>query len=422
MDTKRVCVLGLGHIGVPNAVAFATSGYDVVGIDVNEDVVTTLNLMNPPFKEPGLLDALRHVVSVGHFKATNDHKAMQYCDVIVVCVFYSPDDPVSFFNTVRRIGENLRPGHLIVVRSTTKPGTMEKVASILEGTSRLKREDDFFLAYCPERSVEGKVLKENQTLPRIIGGIGNKSTAVAVDFFKRVGKGKIIVVKNTKTAEFLKLMENAWRATRFAYANEVALLAEHWGVDAFEVIKAATRGYPRNDGLAMPGLVGGPCIVKDSRILVPERHNLGIILVAQRINEYVIEHVTDLVERHVEKIGKKSWECKVAVLGLAFKRGSDDVRASPSLTLINKLESKRFTVTAYDPHVDEDAEITDVVKGCDAVVLAINHSVFENLPLERMASLVKPHCAFVDCWGLYEAKEITRLGMIYIRLGRGTST
>ncbi len=214
-------------------------------------------------------------------------------------------------------------------------------------------------------------------------------------------------------------MENAWRATRFAYANEIGLLAEHWGVDAFEVIRAATTDYPRNDGLATPGLVGGPCIIKDSHILMSKKQNPDFILSGQLVNRYVLRHVTDQVERQIKESGKNPCECKVAVLGLAFKRSCDDIRDSPSLALIEDLKSRGFTTISYDPHVVSAGQMTDVVKGCDAIVLAINHPEFENLPLERLASLAKPRCAFVDCWGMYEADKVGHLGMVYIGLGRG---
>jgi UDP-N-acetyl-D-glucosamine dehydrogenase len=354
----KIGILGLGYVGLPLAVAFARNGYTVTGLDIDRSKIARLRrgksyVMDVP---SGVLQGL---LKRGLLKVAQDARALGFLDVVIICVptplskTHEPD--VSYIvAAAKTISGHLRKGQLVVLESTTYPGTTEEVVLPLLKKSGLLPDRDFFLAFSPERVDPGNKIYDTVSIAKVVGGIGKNSLAAAKALYGSVMKS-VVEVSSAKAAEMTKLLENTFRSVNIALINEIALLCHRLGVDIWEVIGAAkTKPFGFMPFYPGPG-IGGHCLPIDPLYLSWKSRLHGfeakIIELASVINEsmpvYVVERITQLLNR--ERIPMKN--AQVLVLGVAYKRDIDDVRESPALDIVNRLFERGSQVSYSDPWV-----------------------------------------------------------------------
>jgi UDP-N-acetyl-D-mannosaminuronic acid dehydrogenase len=419
-----MAVIGIGRVGLPLALSFADCGVRVLGVDRNPEHVDKVNGGILPFLEHGAEPLLKETLDLGTFEATTDsHSAVARADVVVLTVGTPLNtdlraDTSQLVSALTEIGGALKPGTLVITRSTISPGTTERVVvPKLEELSGLTAGEDLFVAFCPERIAEGKAVEELRELPEIIGGIDDQSADLAEAVFRLLGEKKIIHRTDPLSAELAKLFTNVYRYVNFALANEYALIAEHYRRDAREIIRIARDGYSRAP-IPLPGPAGGPCLSKDGYFLIEELTFPDFVLTAWKLNDSVPAHLVQRLRLGMESQGMSMESTKIAVLGKAFKADIDDDRLSPSLRVIEMLERLGANVVVHDPYLC-DVQLDEALRDANGVVLATNHSMYYKLDLSRLAELAHPECVIVDAWGVFDVDEATRLGLELNTFGRG---
>lgn len=383
---NTVCVLGLGYIGLPTAAMIASAGVSVLGVDVRREVVDTINAGKIHIEEPGLPDMVRAAVESGKLRAA---MSPEEANVFIIAVPTPLTDAHKadmslVVAAVRSLLPHLRPGNLVVLESTSPPGTCRDLLAPLFTEAGFTIGEDIFLAYCPERVLPGKIIRELVENDRIVGGMDPKSTAMAQEVYRIFVKGAIKQTSAT-AAEMIKLMENTFRDVNIALANEAACLCENLGVDFWEVARLANL-HPRvHVHQAGPG-VGGHCIAVDPWFLVEAApQETALIQTARSRNDAMPGHVVDTVKRLVK--GQK--DAKAALLGLAYKADVDDIRESPSLKIAAALEEEGLFVQCYDPHVKQapcaQTTLAACLEGADVVVLLTDHKEFKALDPKQAA-------------------------------------
>ncbi len=428
-------VFGLGYVGLCLSAFMAQRGIRVVGVDVSEEVVEKVRRGETPFFEPGLEEALKTCIASKMLEATTDSAyAVESSNVIVITVGtpLGVDGSAELRylrSAAEAISSRLRAGQVVVLKSTVPPGATEELLKpALEHGSGLKAEQDFALAFCPERLSEGRALEELAKLPVVVGAVGPRSRDCVVAFFRCLGL-ETIDVGNPRAAELVKLADNLWIDVSIALGNLIALFCETYGADVRKVISAAntlSRGYS-SVNILNPGLVGGSCLPKDPLFLAAVGEKLGIdtslIVSARNLNSSMYLHVLDLLRDGLLEAGKEVRKSRVAVLGLAFKGETSDTRESQSLKLIERLVGEGARVVAFDPYVKEApaetaSSVYEAVEGADAVVVATEHRAFQEVDWERVWSLVKKPCVLVDARGIVDPNHAIELGFIWRGLGR----
>ncbi len=419
----NICIIGLGYIGLPTAAMFATHGHRVLGVDVNNKVIDALNKGRIIIEEPNLEEFVSAAVKNGSLRAATEPEES---DAFIICVPtpIKPDktaDLTYIENGIRKIIPYLKKGNIVILESTSPPGTTRDfMGSILREAGFIPGQD-VHLAYCPERVLPGRILIELVENSRVVGGINEESACIVKDLYKSFVKGEIYISEAT-TAEMCKLMENTYRDVNIALANELAMLCEKIGVNAWDVIKYANK-HPRVN-LHMPGPgVGGHCIAVDPWFIVekqPERAK--IINLARNTNDgmphYVVERIKDLTKNVQEKI-------KVCILGVTYKPNVDDMRESPIIELIHLLnEQGNFEPVVLDKHVDSDGskkrDLYEAANNAHLLVLAVNHNEFKDLDYKRLKDTMK--CPVIlDTRNFLDADTVEKAGMEYHLLGWGRS-
>jgi UDP-N-acetyl-D-mannosaminuronic acid dehydrogenase len=399
MKIKTICILGLGYIGLPTACMFAKSGLSVVGVDVNPQVISTLQDGEIHVHESGLKEIAQEMLSSGQL-VVQDHP--QPADAFIVAVptpFYDNKlaDLRAVQSAVRAIMPYLARGNLVVLESTSPPlTTMEIVAPILE-ESGLRAGLDFYLAYSPERVLPGKIMEELIWNDRVMGGINPESSQAVSDLYSLFVRGKIVLTDST-TAEMVKLMENTYRDVNLAIANEFSRLAARFEVNIWEAIQIANL-HPRVK-ILQPGIgVGGHCISVDPWFLVEAAPDLTtLIQAARQVNDHQPEFIATLLEH---QLGPAQGQ-HVALLGLSYKPDVDDSRESPAVELAHLLIRRGAYVQAYEPFKScsslEDIPLSPsletALQQADWIVLAVGHTQFTNLQPIEVANLTKCRCIF----------------------------
>jgi UDP-N-acetyl-D-mannosaminuronic acid dehydrogenase len=414
-NNATTCVIGLGRVGLPLGVVLANSGLTCYGVDINPGRVSQVNRGETPFKENGLDELLKRSQKLGTFKATTETKeSIARSDIILVTVgtpttMQNCMDYSQLHSALERISEANLQGKAIGIRCTLVPGTVNNlIVPYLEEKSKLKAGEDFALAMCPERILEGCAIDELFNLPEIVGGINEVSNAIFAKLFRRINPKKDIIYTTPTGAELAKLFTNIYRYVNFALANEFAMWAENYGEDACEIIKVANCGYSRSD-IPKPGFAGGPCLGKDG-LLLDNTTFISIVSAAWKLNEAIPQHVAESIRRRIGLLYGK----RIAVLGLAFKAGSDDTRLSPCVKLVEILKGYGAIVQVHDPFIHDTLPIDKALENPDVVVVAINHPEFGKLAREIDAS----GCKFVyDVWGIFDTTSFKQA--VYMRLGRG---
>src|ERR671924_27994 len=366
-----VSVIGLGRVGLPLALCFADAGLGVLGVDKAPERLEAVRSGRMPFKEPGTHELLARTTIELSGRVSEAARA----DAIVLTVGTPSFSHVEIdMGEVRSVLDDLLPhlreGQLLVLRSTVAPGTTEFVAGYLEKHRRFKVGEDFFVAHVPERIAADRFLEEIGTLPCIVGGVGEGSGERAARLFEALGAP--IVHTSPVQAELAKIWTNILRYATFALPNLLMMDCERYGANVFDVIELINRDYPRG-GIAMPGLTAGTCLRKDFAFSEEKSTGPGMLLGVSRVHESVPLFLVDGVRRRLGDLRER----KVAVLGLAFKRDTDDERDSLAHKLVRLLERELADVAVHDPIVaTPSSPFEQAVVDADVVIVATNHSVF----------------------------------------------
>ena len=354
-----------------------------------------------PFHETGTQELLERVAASGRLRTTTSVSEAASADHIVLTLGTPAYEHVEIdMSQIRDAIDDLLPvlreGHSVVLRSTVAPGTTEWVAGYLEQRRGLRAGETLFVSHVPERIAANRFLEEIDSLPCIVGGVGEESGARAAELFSVFGTE--IVQTTPAQAELTKIWTNILRYTQFALPNLLMMECEQYGANVFEVVDLINHEYPRG-GIAAPGLTAGACLRKDFAFSEERSSAPGMLLAVSRVNETV---PLFLVKGLRARLGGSLRDRKVAVLGLTFKRDSDDVRDSLSGKLVRLLERELATVARHDPNVSEGSEpLESALQGADAVVIATNHSAFEGIAERLPAGLL-----LVDPWNVSGSSEV----------------
>jgi UDP-N-acetyl-D-mannosaminuronic acid dehydrogenase len=393
-------------VGLPLALCFADRGVRVLGVDHDPVVLASINAGRTPWNEAGTQDLLERVLRSGRFElADRAADAAQADDIVITIGTPSFSHVESDLRQVRAALDDLlpllRPGHSLILRSTIAPGTTEFVAGYLEKRRGLRVGEDVFVAHAPERIAAGRFLEEISTLPCIIGGVGEASTERAASTFSVFGAP---IVKTTPVqAELAKIWTNILRYATFALPNLLMMDCERYGANVFEVIDLINRDYPRG-GIAMPGMTGGSCLRKDFAFSEERSNAPGMLLAVSRVNESVPLFLVEGIKRRLGSLGSR----KVAVLGLTFKRDTDDERDSLSHKLVRLLERELADVAVCDPHARTPTQpLADAADDADVVIVATNHSEFEGAEaLREIVGRAADDCLLVDPWNALGTAQV----------------
>jgi UDP-N-acetyl-D-mannosaminuronic acid dehydrogenase len=405
-DEQFISIIGLGRVGLPLALCFADRGLRVLGVDHDPAVLASIRAGRMPFAEAGTQELLERIAPTGRLELTERAAdAAQADDIVITIGTPSFSHIESDLRQVRAAVDDLlpllRPGHALILRSTIAPGTTDFVAGYLEKRRDLRVGEDVFVAHAPERIAAGRFLEEITTLPCIVGGVGEASTQRAAEVFSVFGAP---IVKTTPVqAELAKIWTNILRYTTFALPNLLMMDCESYGANVFEVIDLINRDYPRG-GIAMPGMTAGTCLRKDFAFSEERSNAPGMLLAVSRVNEAVPLFLVEGVKRRVGSLAS----LKVAVLGLTFKRDTDDERDSLSPKLIRLFERELADVAVCDPHAPTPTQpLSDAVQDADVVIVATNHSEFEwPQTLREVLARVSDECLLVDPWNALGTAQV----------------
>ncbi|HWE31928.1 MAG TPA: nucleotide sugar dehydrogenase [Solirubrobacteraceae bacterium] len=407
MDAHRsISVIGLGRVGLPLALCFAQRGARVLGVENDPEVQESLRNGRMPFNEAGTQELLDEVLASGRLTLADRAADAATADDIVITLgtpsfSHIESDLGQIRSAVDDLLPHLRRGHALILRSTIAPGTTEFIAGYLEKRRGLRVGEDVFVAHAPERIAAGRFIAEISTLPCIIGGVGEASTERAAAVFETFGAP---IVKTTPVqAELAKIWTNILRYTNFALPNLLMMDCERYDANVFEVIELINRDYPRG-GIAMPGLTAGTCLRKDFAFSEERSNSPGMLLAVSRVNESVPLFLVEGLKRRLGPLNGR----KVAVLGLTFKRDTDDERDSLSRKLIRLLERELADVAVCDPHAATPTQtLSQAVAQADAVVVATNHSEFETSDtLAVITATAGEECVLVDPWNSFGTAQV----------------
>jgi UDP-N-acetyl-D-mannosaminuronic acid dehydrogenase len=423
MNFKKICILGLGYIGLPTASTFATHGVKVVGVDVNPQIIEGLKKGQIHLYEPGLHEVVLSALKSGNLTVQPQPEPADAFIIAVPTPFY--DDKRADMRAVTSAAEAIVPhltrGSLVVLESTSPPRTtVDLVRPILE-RSGLKAGADFKLAYSPERVLPGQILRELVENARVMGGIDPASAEAGRDLYTTFVKGDIILTDAT-TAEMVKLMENTYRDVNIAIANEFSRLAERFGIDVWEAISIANR-HPRVKILNPGPGVGGHCISVDPWFLVEAAPDLTpLISTSRKVNDSQPEFVVKLVEKALGSLKGRH----IAALGLSYKPDVDDLRESPAIEVVHLLNKAGAIVTAYEPFkkdaqlpgVHTVASLAEAIRDADALLLLVNHAEMRNLDFTSVAKQT-PARVLIDTVNGWAGANWSAAGFNLFRLGNG---
>ena len=431
MNFQKICVLGLGYIGLPTASTFATNGLRVIGVDVNPQVVNTLKNGQIHIHEPGLRTLVEAAVKSGNLTVSPTPEEADAFLIAVPTPFlenqyeeyegrkYKLADMRAVISAAEAIVPCLRKGNLVVLESTSPPRTtLDLVAPILE-RSGLRAGSDFFLCYSPERVLPGQILRELIENARVIGGVTPESARAGRDLYAIFVKGEIIETDAT-TAEMVKLMENTTRDVNIAIANEFSRLAEKFGVDVWEAISLANR-HPRINILSPGPGVGGHCISVDPWFFVEAAPELTpLIYNARRVND---EQPHFVVQKVKQAMGDLSGR-KIAALGLAYKPDVDDLRESPATEVVHLLQNEGAQVKVWEPFkpnavmdgIDMAQSFDAALQEAELLILLVKHTEFVNFDPKAIAAKTNARLV-VDCVNGWDAGSWSKAGFQVFRLG-----
>lgn len=429
----EVAIIGMGYVGLTLASALAQAGIAVIGCEANPHACAALNQGRVPFFEPGLPEALEHCL--GKTLEVRSSLPPRLPPVVIVCVGTPVDDQTKqpdfrqLQSAVEAIAERLEPDTLVIIRSTVPTGTCHSL--VLPQLRRRVAEP--LLAFCPERTIQGKALEELRMLPQIVGGLTEQAALRARDLFSRLTP-RVRLVSSLEAAEIIKLICNAHTDLIYGFGNQIALIAEALGLDAAEVIAAANADYPRPD-LSKPGFVGGSCLVKDPYLLAHSVKDQGMIppmvMAARRLNESMPAQVAQRVLDHLRGQRANLAQAKVLLTGLAYKGQpeTDDMRGGPAPAVLEVLRGQVARIVGHDFVVMperigtlgvEPVALEEGFADADAVLVLNNHCGYLDVRLSDYLPLMRRPGVLYDVWGIFQDQAgLCRDGITYMRLGHG---
>lgn len=435
MIHKRVSVIGLGFVGLTLSLIMADEGFEVLGVEKDDEIVKKLQNKIPPFYEPGLESLLDYYLG-NNFKIYRE--VTVDCEVYIIAVGTplkkdKTPDLTALKGALKEVGKKLKIGDLVISRSTVPVGTTRGVVlPILEEESGLKCGKDFYLSFAPERTVEGKALYELRTLPQVIGGYDKNSLDLSLNLFKEFAPN-VVSVDSLEEAEFIKLLNNTFRDTIFSFSNEFSLVCEKFNLNATKVIMAANEGYPRDKiPVPSPG-VGGYCLSKDPYFYLNacKQANLTTPLaeLGRKINEKIPNFIFEKIKNKLKDLKKVLKTSKIFIIGFAFKGEPEtsDLRESSTLDLLRLFKQETDNICGYDPLVHKEeienlgvkyCNLNEGFKGADAVIIMNNHKSYQDIDIYKSLSQMNHPAIFCDYWCIFSLKAIKKIeGIIYIGPG-----
>lgn len=429
--TAKIAVIGLGYVGLPMAASFAEVGFNVIGLEIRPNHVETINHGICPIEgdEPGLADLIRKVIESARLRATLEYESIKDCDVILIAVETPVDSQnmphyEALYGALQSLGPVMKSGALVIIESTTAPGTMtDLVVPVLEKSSKKRVNAGFYLGNCPERVMPGKLLKNLKTMNRVIGADTQETTEMMVGLYRHIVHAELDIA-DWVTTELVKTTENAYRDVQIAFANEVALICEAVGGNVWKVRELVNKSPMRQ--MHLPGAgVGGHCIPKDPWLLVHgmKEKNVPIQLIpaSRAVNDSMPSHMVELIQDGLGYLGCEIAHARILVLGYAYLEDSDDTRNSPSMVLINQLQKLGGEVLIHDPHVDGyKGDLLTLAKGADAIVVMVAHKLYKSLELSDLSAVVRS-ALLIDGRAVFTKIQAEQAGFKYLGLGQGNN-
>ena len=436
LRTLRVCVVGIGRIGLPTALSFAKSGLQTIGVDINENLVSTINSGVFPLKdEPGYEEIFNDVIKNKMFSATTKiEDAIPNSDLILLSLPTPMDknnvpDYSALRDSASKLSKFLSPNSLIIVESTIEPGFIEdEMVPIISKSDQLKIGENFFIGVCPENANPGEILHDFTNLPRLVGSINKQTTEIITFIYDFVFAVELVIMPDCKTANAVKLTTNVFRDINIAFISELSLMFEKLGIDTLKVLEAAKKKY--NFQIHYPGAgVGGPCLpINSYQLLNAARRsgvNLSMIEYSRQINEKMPEHVIKLTLDAFKECKKPIQNNDILILGVSYKPDVKDIQLTPAKHIIKKLQDLGANIHIYDPYfsssqvfgINVEENLDAVISKVDASIIITAHKEFRNISLPVFNKMKSP--ILVDTRGIIDPMDAKQAKLIFRGLGRG---
>ena len=437
LDTRslKICIVGIGRIGLPTALSFAKAGLQTIGADINEKLVDSINAGNFPLKdEPGYEDIFNSVKKNGNFSATTDIDGAISKSNLILLSLPTPMDENNIPNYLalesvgKQLSKSLQPNSLVVVESTIEPGFIENVMiKRIEIDGRLRVGKNFTIGVCPENANPGEILHDFTSLPRLVGGIDEQTAKIIALIYDFVFSVELVTMPDCKTANAVKLTTNVFRDINIAFVNELSLMFEKLGIDTLKVLDAAKRKY--NFQIHYPGAgVGGPCLPINSYQFLNTAKRIGselnIIKYARAINEKMPDHVINLTLDGFKKCNKSIKDSTLLILGVSYKPDVKDIQLSPAEIIINKLKALGAKIKIYDPYyknnqifgINVEHNIQDILSDVDASIIITAHKEFQEIDPKIFTQMKTP--ILIDSRGIIDISAANNAGLVFRGLGR----
>lgn len=434
----KICVVGIGRIGLPTALSFANSGLKTIGVDINSDLVNQINSRNFPLKdEPGYAEIFDSVIKNEKFSATTRiEEAVPFSDVIILSLPTPMNESnIPNYSALISVGSELnkllKQNSLVIVESTIEPGFVEnELIKIIESSDKkFEAGKNFLIGVCPENANPGEILHDFTTLPRLVGGVNESTTNIIMEIYNHVFHVELIKMPDCKTANAVKLTTNVFRDINIAFVNELAILFERLGIDIFKVLEAADKKYNFQIHFPGPG-VGGPCLPVNSYQLLNSakkmNSKLNIVSYGRQINEKMPYHVTEMLNDAFNEAKKQVKNSTILILGVSYKPDVKDIQLTPAKQIIEKLREQGANIKIYDPYykstkifdIQAEHELEKALHGVDAVIFVTAHKEFYNIDPSFLSAKMRTPIV-VDSRGIFDYQTAKKTRLIFRGLGRG---
>ena len=436
----KICVIGVGRIGLPTALSFAKSGLSTIGVDINPDLVNKINSNDYPLKdEPGYDIIFNEVITNKKFHATTKIEDIVPNSNVILLSLPTPmsdqniPDYSALKSVCKQLGNLLEFNSLVVVESTIEPGFVEnELIQIIEsGEKHLIAGKNFSIGVCPETANPGEIMNDFTKLPRLVGAIDDETREKITQLYKHVFPVELIPMSDCKTANAVKLTTNVFRDVNIAFVNELTLLFDKLGIDTLEVLEAAKRKYNFQVHYPGPG-VGGPCLPVNSYQMLNSANQfdsemLSLVKIGREINESMPNYVIELIISGLKEANKKISNSTILLLGISYKPEVKDIQITPAENIIKKLKELGAKIKIYDPffkstnvfEIETENNIEQALSDVDSVVLLTAHKEFNNLSPSFIASKIEMP-VIIDTKRIFDLDDAKKSKLIFRSLGSGT--
>ena len=434
-----VCVIGIGRIGLPTALSFAKSGFKTIGVDINEDLINKIREREFPLKdEPGYQEIFEEVINNGKFSATNKIEEVVPDSHIILLSLPTPMDEnnIPDYTALRTVAKQLKNlvtnDSIIIIESTIEPGFVEnEFIKFVENKERqIIVGKNIGIGVCPETANPGEIMKDFESLPRLVAATDENTSELIRDIYKHVFPVELIQMPNCKTANAVKLTTNVFRDVNIAFVNELALLYDKLGIDIQTVLDAADKKY--NFQIHYPGAgVGGPCLPVNSYQMLNSAKGISddllkMVKASREINESMPFYVIKLLKNAFTEIDKKIETSKILILGISYKPNVKDIQLSPAKIIISELKKLGTDIRIFDPFYKSTTvygiktanELEEVISDVDAAIIVTAHEEFKNIKPEYFLSKMRSP-VLIDTRGIIDIHAAEKTGLIFRGLGRG---